>query len=109
MAARQNCWEYRHCGREPGGDRVDELGVCPAAAEERLDGTNGGHNGGRACWAVEDTDCFETIGAKFLECLHCEFLLKVQDEEGATFQLMGRVRERLRQDLQSVKDTPPLR
>jgi len=104
MTARQNCWEQRHCGREPGGDKADELGVCPAAVEERLDGTNGGHNGGRACWGVDDTACFETIGAKFLECLHCDFLLKVQDEEGATFELMGGVRERLRDDTPSPVD-----
>ncbi|HBB40110.1 MAG: hypothetical protein COW73_10215 [Nitrospirae bacterium CG18_big_fil_WC_8_21_14_2_50_70_55] len=96
MAARSNCWEYRHCGREPGGAQVNTLGLCPAAIESRLDGINGGTNGGRACWAVEDTVCFETIGAKFLECLHCDFLLQVQDEEGATFQLMGGMRERLR-------------
>jgi len=98
MAGRQNCWEYRECGREPGGDRVEELGVCPAAAEGRLDGVNGGHNGGRACWAVEDTLCYSSIGAKFSNCLHCDFLLKVQDEEVATFQLMEGVRDRLIDD-----------
>lgn len=33
--SRTNCWEYFKCGREPGGSKVDELGVCPAATEER--------------------------------------------------------------------------
>ncbi len=109
MAARQNCWEYRHCGREPGGAHVDELGVCPAAVEERLDGVNGGHNGGRACWAVEDTRCYATLGAKFSDCLKCDFLLKVQDEEVSTFQLMGGVRERLSCDSPPAESGPPLR
>ncbi len=73
-----------------------ELGLCPAAVESRLDGVNHGHNGGRACWAVEDTACYETIGAKFMDCLRCDFLLQVQEEERDTFQLMEGVRGRLR-------------
>lgn len=108
MAARQNCWEYRGCGREPGGGCVDELGVCPAATEVRLDGVNGGKNGGRACWAVEDTLCYATLGAKFTACLQCDFLLKVQDEEVSTFQLMGGVRERLLCDCPPDTNNTPL-
>ena len=52
-----NCWEFKRCGREPGGMNSRELGVCPAASETRVDGANGGHNGGRACWAVAGTLC----------------------------------------------------
>ena len=26
-----NCWEVKKCGREPGGAKVAELGVCPAS------------------------------------------------------------------------------
>jgi len=25
-----NCWEFKKCEREPGGNRVDEEGECPA-------------------------------------------------------------------------------
>jgi len=25
-----NCWEFKKCGRQPGGPKVAELGVCPA-------------------------------------------------------------------------------
>lgn len=25
-----NCWEFMKCGREFGGDKMDELGICPA-------------------------------------------------------------------------------
>ena len=24
-----NCWEYKKCGRQPGGDRAKEMGICP--------------------------------------------------------------------------------
>jgi len=95
MAAQQNCWEVHHCGREVGGSRVGEVSVCPAATETRLDGINHGLNGGRACWAVEGTSCHETLGAKFIDCLQCDFLLQVQDEETREFQLMHQPRRRL--------------
>jgi len=39
-----NCWEFKQCGREPGGLLSDELGVCPASTETRLDGVHGGKN-----------------------------------------------------------------
>jgi len=50
-----NCWEFTGCGREPGGSRADDLGVCPAAADRRLDGINDGINGGRVCWMIAGT------------------------------------------------------
>jgi len=25
MTVRQNCWEFKQCGREPGGAKTDEL------------------------------------------------------------------------------------
>lgn len=52
-----NCWQVKKCGREPGGAKTAELGICPAAAEVALSGTNGGKNGGRACWAIAGTLC----------------------------------------------------
>jgi len=30
---RKNCWEVLKCGREPGGYRVSEAGVCPTYIE----------------------------------------------------------------------------
>jgi hypothetical protein len=30
-AKKLNCWEVKKCGREPGGVKVKELGVCPAS------------------------------------------------------------------------------
>ena len=74
------------CGREPGGAKAKELGECPAAKEARVDGINGGKNGGRACWVITGTLCKgETQGSyaqKILNCTKCDFYKKVVDEEG---------------------------
>jgi len=45
-----NCWEVKKCGREFGGIKSQELGVCPASIQSKVDGINHGKNGGRACW-----------------------------------------------------------
>lgn len=94
---RRNCWEVMKCGREPGGPRVEGLGVCPAATETRLDGVNHGENGGRACWAVPNTHCIESLTAKFSQCLECPFFVRVEREEGRDFVVMRGVLRRLRQ------------
>lgn len=84
-----NCWEVKVCGREPGGVKVAELGVCPAAVEARVDGVNGGKNGGRACWAVSGTLCGGQVQAVFATkvntCLRCDFYRDVGRDEGAGY------------------------
>lgn len=81
-----NCWEFMKCGREPGGSQVLRLGVCPAAVETRVDGVNGGRNGGRACWAVSGTLCGGRVQGSFAvrmnDCMACPFYRRVQAEEG---------------------------
>jgi hypothetical protein len=54
MATKVDCWEFKKCSREPGGAKVAELGVCPAARSDSS-GINGGTRGGRICWAVAGT------------------------------------------------------
>ncbi len=85
-----NCWEAKKCGREPGGLKVNELGVCPAATETILNGTNGGRNGGRACWAVVGTFCGGEVqgwyAKKFKNCLLCDFFRQVTAEEGPAYE-----------------------
>ncbi|OGH95669.1 MAG: hypothetical protein A2X42_12030 [Candidatus Margulisbacteria bacterium GWF2_38_17] len=80
-----NCWEFKNCGREPGGCRVENLGVCSAALESRINSIHDGQNGGRACWAVAGTLCGGkvqgTSAAKLLSCLECDFFKKVRQEE----------------------------
>ena len=93
MPTRQNCWEFKQCGRGPGGAKVGELGLCPAATEEDADGINGGTNAGGVCWAVAGTLCGGQVQGTFadkrLSCLSCEFFLLVKSEEGTgSFDLM---------------------
>lgn len=42
---KMNCWQVKECGREVGGAKADELGVCPGATESRMQGINGGDVG----------------------------------------------------------------
>lgn len=84
-ARKLNCWEYKKCGRAPGGRNVGELGVCPAATEPRANGINGGKNGGRVCWAIAGTLCEGqlqgTYASKIGFCLVCDFCRLVANEE----------------------------
>ncbi len=85
--SKQNCWDFKKCAREPGGAKVGLLGICPAAIEEKVDGTNSGKNGGRACWALTGTLCSDevqgTFATKLMNCLDCDFYKLVSYEEGA--------------------------
>jgi hypothetical protein len=89
---KKNCWEHLKCGREPGGVKASELGICPAANDASSNGLNGGVNGGRICWGVTGTLCGGEIqgthAQKNLSCLTCNFYSEVKNEEGADFQLM---------------------
>jgi hypothetical protein len=91
---RQNCWEFKKCGREPGGVNAAERGVCPASLDTNLDGLNFGKNGGRICWAVAGTFCGEVepegdFARQLLSCMDCDFFKKIQTEEGtANFELL---------------------
>ena len=82
---RRNCWEYMKCGREPGGIKADEFGICPAAADISFDGINSGTCGGRICWAVAGTFCEGKVQGTFAEkrnsCMSCSFYKTVQEEE----------------------------
>lgn len=90
--AGQNCWEFKNCGRQPGGAKVSELGVCPSESEVSSNGLNRGKNAGRICWAVTGTFCGSkvqgTFAQKQLSCLTCDFYMKVKAEEGANFRLL---------------------
>ncbi len=82
-----NCWEYKKCGREPGGIKVSELGICIAAKEVRVHGVHGGKNGGRCCWAIAGTLCGGkvqgTAALKLKNCMDCDFYKIVWGEEKA--------------------------
>jgi len=80
-----NCWEFKNCGREIGGAKSHELGVCPAATETSANGINGGKNAGRICWAVTGTFCGGkvqgTFAQKHVSCMTCDHFKKVKAEE----------------------------
>ena len=93
MSDRQNCWEFKNCGREQEGDKVSELGVCPAAEDIECEGLNSGNYGGRICWAVAGTFCGGKLQGMFAQKLHncmgCDFFKIVKEEQGvANFKLM---------------------
>ena len=86
---RANCWEVKQCGREPGGSKVGELGVCIAATDESQNERNSGTNAGRVCWALVGTLCGGqvqgTFAIKIGNCLECEFYKTVKEQEGTDF------------------------
>ena len=81
-----NCWEIKKCGREIGGDRTDDLGVCPAATNDSSNGINNGENAGRICWAVAGTFCGGRVQGDFAQktasCMTCEVFKRIKEEEG---------------------------
>lgn len=96
---KKNCWEVKNCGRNIGGEKASELGVCPAAIEKKADGINNGKNGGRCCWAIAGTFCGGrvqgTYASKKINCVNCEFYRLVKDEEGGEFLIVSQINDRL--------------
>jgi hypothetical protein len=99
---KQNCWEFKKCGRQVGGDKVKELGTCSTAVASELDGTHGGKNAGRACWIVAGTLCGGkaqgTFAAKFASCELCEFYQAVRKEEGLRFKMSPLLLKKIRKE-----------
>jgi hypothetical protein len=88
---KQNCWEAKNCGRQLGGAKTKELGICPSATEARLHGVHGGRNAGRSCWVVAGTFCGGKVqgsfATKFQNCKDCDFYKTVVEEESHDLQL----------------------
>jgi hypothetical protein len=89
--AKQNCWEFKKCGRVPGGQHEKDLGICPVYGEKRLNTTHEGLNAGRACWVVAGTLCGGKVQGSFAKkyenCEKCDFYQTVKEEEGPKFQM----------------------
>ena len=62
---KQNCWDFKNCGRSPGGHKTGELGVCPASTAAEHNGVNSGQNAGRFCWKVSGTFCSGQVQGTF--------------------------------------------
>ena len=84
--SKSNCWEMKNCGRQPGGEKTGDLGICPAASDSTVDGVNNGNNGGRICWAIAGTFCGGKVQGDFAQksvsCMSCEVFKKIKSEEG---------------------------
>ncbi|MCI5147710.1 MAG: hypothetical protein D3923_19775 [Candidatus Electrothrix sp. AR3] len=84
-----NCWEFKQCGREPEGNGVTELGVCPVSTAQNVDNIHQGVNGGRCCWVVSGSLCKGevqgTFAKKFRSCHKCDFYNLVRREEQPNF------------------------
>ena len=96
---KSNCWEVKKCGREQGGPKTHDLGVCPASTNSALDGVHGGKNSGRACWVVVGTLCGGavqgTFAKKSVACENCDFYLRVKKEQSSRFILSPLLLKRL--------------
>jgi hypothetical protein len=61
-----NCWEFKKCGREKGGAKEKELGVCAAYPDQ-----------GTKCARVAGTLCGGKIQGSFAmklaNCMQCDF------------------------------------
>ncbi|TAL26041.1 MAG: hypothetical protein EPN94_04125 [Nitrospirae bacterium] len=100
MVKKKNCWEIKNCGRHEGGERVHDLGICPATMEKRLHGIHEGENAGRVCWVVVGTLCKGEVqgsfAQKFKNCEKCEFYQIVRKEEGGKFVLSAVLLKKLK-------------
>ncbi len=60
------CWEFMKCGRENGGAKDKEFGVCPAYPDH-----------GKNCVRVVGTLCHGKVqgsfAAKLHDCMRCDF------------------------------------
>ncbi|MBI5639351.1 MAG: hypothetical protein HZA17_02895 [Nitrospirae bacterium] len=106
---KQNCWEFKKCGRQPGGSHVDEFGICPATTEIRLDGVHEGKKAGRSCWILAGTLCKGeiqgTFAQKYKNCEICDFYKQVKQEEFPRFMLSAMLLKRLNQAPESDRQT----
>ncbi len=81
-----NCWDFFKCGRQAGGEKIEEFGDCPASNNFKTHGVNNGINGGRSCWAIAGTFCSGEAQGSFVDkvkgCASCSFFHLVKEEEG---------------------------
>jgi hypothetical protein len=91
--AEKHCWEFKKCGREPGGTNAARLGVCPASAEAQAEAANAGKNGCRACWSIAGKFSREMVhgspGSKHGDCLQCGFF-KMNENNDELYEVIVR-------------------
>ncbi len=77
MDKKLNCWEFKKCGRQEGGENAGVLGGCPVCSAKEADGFNDGVNGGRGCAYIVGSFSPGVIDDveqnKKADCSNCEF------------------------------------
>ncbi len=103
-----NCWEFKKCGRQPGGHKVAELGICPVTTYKDLNGAHGGKNAGRACWVVAGSLCGGKIQGTFAKkldnCWRCDFMNTVKKDEDPSPLGFSHTRLGMEKSLKKQKD-----
>lgn len=61
-----NCWEFKKCGREEGGAKAQEFGVCSAYPDH-------GHQCARVAGTLCGGKVQGTFASKLPNCMQCEF------------------------------------
>lgn len=83
---KKNCWEFKKCGKQPGGKNENVTGKCLVPLMSMYDGIHDGKNGGRVCWLVSGSMCSGEVqmafSNKLKSCSTCDFYKKVCEEEG---------------------------
>jgi len=91
--SKQNCWEFKKCGKEVGGEKSKSCGVCPAATNVDADGFCDGKNGGRACVFIIGTLCGGHQALSYEEkaklCEQCEFYNILKKEHLETINIFA--------------------
>ena len=86
---KQNCWEFKKCGKELNGAKSEASVTCPAATAVEADGFCDGKNGGRACVYISGTYCSGIIKGTQADisknCAACDFYKSMRKEEGSNF------------------------
>jgi hypothetical protein len=76
------CWQWKKCGREGGGVKAHELGVCPAYPDHAHD-----------CWKIAGTFCGGIVqgteAQKQKSCLTCDWYLMVNPLTGTKQEILN--------------------
>ena len=87
-----NCWNWKNCGRYPGGPKVADMGVCPATTSTQANGFLNGRAAGRGCAYVTGTFCGGTVQGSAAEkshnCKQCDYYKALKKEFGIALSVM---------------------
>jgi hypothetical protein len=87
------------CGREAGGRKAGELGICPVSLRSQPEGVSRAAGRGQPCWAFPGNACDHRSdgqpGQDSLACRQCERMQQVCDREGRYFALRQPPRSRM--------------